>query len=231
MYVCHLHTHIMMRKTLMLSIRQMPKPWKNFFMTCAWPLFQKEPKWYIVVGICSPQTEAYSRQDDSLPNDSATIKSYQGHGGQAENLMKFVKEELMPYIRNHYRVTERSLGIGHSLGASFMMQSLINCDPFADYFFLSPNMTFGNNRLLLATQFCNYKFDRNKKRYIFFSDAGEERIGGNWTCWKPAREMVYQYLDAKQLPSNITWKRKSYFGLESSLIVSNRPSRCLSRLF
>lgn len=66
---------------------------EEFFMACAWPLFQKEPKWYIVVGICSPQTEAYSRQDDFLPNDSATIKSYQGHGGQAENLMKFVKEE------------------------------------------------------------------------------------------------------------------------------------------
>lgn len=183
---------------------------EEFFMACAWPLFQKEPKWYIVVGICSPQTEAYSRQDDFLPNDSATIKSYQGHGGQAENLMKFVKEELMPYIRNHYRVTERSLGIGHSLGASFMMQSLINCAPFTDYFFLSPNMTFGKDRKLLAAQFCNYKFDTNKNRYIFFSDAGEERIGGNWKYWKPARDIVYQYLDAKQLPSNITWKRKSY---------------------
>lgn len=68
----------------------------------------------------------------------------------------------MPYIRNHYRVTERSLGIGHSLGASFMMQSLINCAPFTDYFFLSPNMTFGKDRKLLAAQFCNYKFDTNK---------------------------------------------------------------------
>lgn len=91
-----------------------------------------------------------------------------------------------------------------------MMQSLINCAPFTDYFFLSPNMTFGKDRKLLAAQFCNYKFDTNKNRYLFFSDAGEERIGGNWKYWKPARDIVYQYLDAKQLPSNITWKRKSY---------------------
>ena len=60
---------------------------EQFFMTCAWPLFQNKYKWFIVVGICSPQTETYSRQDDFLPNDSATIKSYDGHGGHSEKLM------------------------------------------------------------------------------------------------------------------------------------------------
>lgn len=103
-------------------------------MTCAWPLFQNKYKWFIVVGICSPQTETYSRQDDFLPNDSATIKSYDGHGGHSEKLMDFVKYELIPYIRSHYRTTERSLGVGHSLGASFMMQCLMNGNPFTDYF-------------------------------------------------------------------------------------------------
>lgn len=183
---------------------------EQFFMACAWPLFQKQYKWFIVVGICSPQTESYSRQDDFLPNDSATIKSYDGHGGHSENLMKFVKYELIPYIRGHYRTTERSLGVGHSLGASFMMQCLMNCDPFTDYFFLSPNLTFGEDKLLLATQLCNYKFDVDKRRYLFFSDAGEERLPRGWKTWKPAREMVYRYLDAQQLPGNIVWKRKSY---------------------
>ena len=183
---------------------------EQFFMTCAWPLFQNKYKWFIVVGICSPQTETYSRQDDFLPNDSATIKSYNGHGGHSEKLMDFVKYELIPYIRSHYRTTERSLGVGHSLGASFMMQCLMNDNPFTDYFFLSPNLTFGNDRLMLASQFCNYKFDVNKRCYLFFSDAGEERLSHGWRAWKPAREMVYHYLDTQQLPSNIVWKRKSY---------------------
>ena len=183
---------------------------EQFFMTCAWPLFQNKYKWFIVVGICSPQTETYSRQDDFLPNDSATIKSYDGHGGHSEKLMDFVKYELIPYIRSHYRTTERSLGVGLSLGASFMMQCLMNGNPFTDYFFLSPNLTFGNDRLMLASQFCNYKFDVNKRCYLFFSDAGEERLSHGWRAWKPAREMVYHYLDTQQLPSNIVWKRKSY---------------------
>lgn len=117
---------------------------------------------------------------------------------------------MIPYIRSHYRTTERSLGVGHSLGASFMMQCLMNGNPFTDYFFLSPNLTFGNDRLMLASQFCNYKFDVNKRCYLFFSDAGEERLSHRWRAWKPAREMVYHYLDTQQLPSNIVWKRKSY---------------------
>lgn len=183
---------------------------EQFFMTCAWPLFQNKYKWFIVVGICSPQTETYSRQDDFLPSDSATIKNYDGHGGHSEKLMDFVKYELIPYIRSHYRTTDRSLGVGHSLGASFMMQCLMNGNPFTDYFFLSPNLTFGNDRLMLASQFCNYKFDVNKRCYLFFSDAGEERLSHGWRAWKPAREMVYHYLDTQQLPSNIVWKRKSY---------------------
>lgn len=181
---------------------------QEFFMVCSWPLFQERYKWFIVVGICSPQTEEYSRQDDFLPNDSATISSYDGHGGHSGDLMKFVGEELMPYIHSHYRVTARSLGIGHSLGASFMMQSLMDSDPFTDYFFLSPNMTFGRDKLLLASRFCHYTFDANKRRFLFFSDAGEERFG--WASWKPAREMVYRHLDAGQLPRNVVWRRKSY---------------------
>ncbi len=183
---------------------------EQFFMACAWPLFQNKHKWFIVVGICSPQTEKYSRQDDFLPNDSATIKSYYGHGGHSECLMKFVMDELKPYIRSHYRTTERSLGIGHSLGASFMMQCLMNGNPFTDYFFLSPNLTFGKDKLMLASQFCNYKFDVNKLCYLFFSDAGEERLSRRWEPWKSAREMVYQYLDTKQLPNNIVWQKKTY---------------------
>lgn len=63
---------------------------------------------------------------------------------------------------------------------------------------------------MLATQFYNYNFDVNKRRYFFFSDAGEERLSRGWKTWKPAREMVYRYLDTQQLPGNIVWKRKSY---------------------
>ena len=183
---------------------------EQFFMAAAMSSFQNQSKWFIVVGICSPQMMWYSRQDDFLPNDSATIRSHYGRGGHSGDLMNFVRYELMPYIRSHYRTTERSLGIGHSLGASFMMQCLMNGNPFTDYFFLSPNLTFGEDKLLLAKQFCNYKFDENRLCYLFFSDAGEERQSPRWEAWKPAREMVYRYLDARQLPANVVWQRKSY---------------------
>lgn len=188
---------------------------EQFYMECSWPVFiNPNGKSRIFVGVCSPQEDSYTRQDDFLPADSATIKSYDGHGGHSADLANFVKNELQPYIRSHYRTTGHSLGIGHSLGASFLLQCLMTNDPFTDYFFLSPNLTFGKDKLMLATQFVNYTFDKNKKRYLFFSDAGEERQRHGWKSWKPARDMVYHYLDEQHLPSNVTWKRKSYLDYE-----------------
>ena len=56
---------------------------EQFFMAAAMPSFQNQSKWFIVVGICSPQMMWYSRQDDFLPNDSATIRSHYGRGGHS----------------------------------------------------------------------------------------------------------------------------------------------------
>lgn len=126
------------------------------------------------------------------------------------DLAKFIKEELQPYIRSHYRTTEHSLGIGHSLGASFMAYALINNDPFDDYFLLSPNFAYGKDHMLLAQQFVNYQFGMDKNRFLYFSDAGEENEPYEWTAWKPARELVYAYLTSGKIPNNVVYEQKSY---------------------
>ena len=43
LYVYRLHTHITMHKTLMLSIQQMPKPWKSFSWHALGLCFKKSP--------------------------------------------------------------------------------------------------------------------------------------------------------------------------------------------
>lgn len=118
------------------------------------------------------------------------------------------EEKVVGTYKNGYVLNSNKEIVATYRNGYFMMQGLMNSNLFTDYFFLSPNLTLGKNKLLLATQFCNYKFDVNKRRYLFFSDAGEERQSRNWYAWKPAREMVYHYLDAQQLPNNIVWKRK-----------------------
>lgn len=180
-----------------------------FEMSCAYPVFLNSG-WFsegIVVGICSPQDDEYNRREDFLPNDSLTCSAYGLRKGYSDNLMRFVKEELMPYIRSHYRTTERSLAIGHSLGASFLLQCLLDYNIFDDYFIFSPNMAFGNN--LLADKFMNHSFDKTSRHYLFFSDAAEEKWQG-WEKWQAPRREVYRYIDSGVLPGNIVCRHKSY---------------------
>lgn len=180
-----------------------------FEMTCAYPVFLNNG-WFqegIVVGICSPQDMGYNRRNDFLPDDSLTCSSYNIKKGYSDNLMRFVKDELIPYIRTNYRTTEHSLAIGHSLSASFLIQCLLDYDIFDDYFIFSPNMAFGNE--MLANKFITHSFDKTSRHYIFFTDAAEERIP-NWGKWQSPRENVYRYIDSGTLPGNIVCKHKSY---------------------
>jgi predicted alpha/beta superfamily hydrolase len=184
---------------------------KQYFdMVTAMPVFVNT-NWadrFIVVGVCSPQTEKYSRQDDFVTNDSISIKNYRGHGGHCEDLALFVKNELQPYIKSHYRVTEHSLGIGHSLGASFLLEGMFSQELFDDYFAISPNMAFGKNRV--ANDFIHHDFSKPaRSEFLFLSDAAEERIP-HWENWKPAREIVYNYILQNRLPKNVTCVRTSY---------------------
>lgn len=180
-----------------------------FELASAYPIFLANG-WLsrgIVVGICSPQDEAHNRRNDFLPNDSLTCSAYKLQKGYSGNLMRFVKDELIPYIRSHYRITERNLAIGHSLGASFLLQCLLDDDIFDDCFIFSPNLAFGNQ--MLANRFVRHSFDKTSGHFLFFSGASEEHAQG-WKGWQPPREEVYGYIASKHLPDNIVCNYKSY---------------------
>ena len=66
--------------------------------------------------------------------------------GKSPDLKKFVKNELMPYVKTHYRTSGRSLGIGHSLSASFVLDAMITDDLFDDYIAISPNCAYDEYR-------------------------------------------------------------------------------------
>ena len=107
---------------------------------------------FIIVGICSPNLWDidYFRNDDYLPmplhgNNGLFQEGY--HYGHSTDLKKFVKNELMPYVATHYRTSGRSLGIGHSLSASFVLDAMVTDDLFDDYIAISPNCCYDEYRL------------------------------------------------------------------------------------
>ena len=116
---------------------------------------------FIIVGICSPNLFDinYSRNNDYLPMPLHGNKGLFKEGynyGNSPNLKKFVKNELMPYVAQNYRTSGRTLGIGHSLSASFVLDALMTDDLFDDYIAVSPNCCYDEYRL--ATDIEKYQF-------------------------------------------------------------------------
>ncbi len=158
---------------------------------------------FIIVGICSPTLWDinYSRNDDYLPmplhgNNGLFQEGY--HYGRSTDLKKFVKNELMPYVATHYRTSGRSLGIGHSLSASFVLDAMVTDDLFDDYIAISPNCAYDEYRL--ATDIENYQFKNHKvPRFIYTSMSGEIDSGPDYWGdeWKTGWERVSTFLKDK----------------------------------
>jgi|TARA_B110000240_G_C13439752_1_gene427507 predicted alpha/beta superfamily hydrolase len=175
--------------------------------------FFEEFMWkrFIVVGITSPHIEEqeYSRNNDMLPKltDKDAIKKYGSYSGNANNFLKYIKNEVFPLIEKRYRPMNKRIAVGHSLSASFVIYSLFEePDLFTDYIAISPNLAFDNNRL--ANQFINFDFNRlEKKKFLYLSNADE---GKYWNSWKPAREKVYQFLKDSLNSDKLQVVKKEY---------------------
>lgn len=164
---------------------------------------------FIVVGVVSPFLPEieYHRNNDFLPipeNITMTTPYY----GKSNEFKKFIKEELIPYVNANYNTSGRTLGIGHSLGASFILDALVTDELFEDYIAISPNFAWDNERF--ARAFMEYDFNRNKPRYIFLSMANESESTGWPTEWRPTWDKVKRFVETTNFPQYIQIKTVEY---------------------
>jgi predicted alpha/beta superfamily hydrolase len=76
--------------------------------------------------------------------------------GNAANFLKFIKEELIPFIEKNYRVTNDRTIMGSSLGGLFTLYALFNeTDLFNKYVLTSPALGWDNGLL--------YSYEKNFK--------------------------------------------------------------------
>ncbi len=99
----------------------------------------------ILVGIISQ-----NRQYEFLPKNQniETLERYEKVGGSTK-LTKSLKNEIFPYLKENYRIKQGRIGIGHSLGGTFLMQTIID-DPelFNGLILISPNFAYDNEQIL-----------------------------------------------------------------------------------
>ena len=171
-------------------------------------------KEFIIVGVCSPFIPEiyFTRNTDFLPMPIHEIGkgqfSVEGCYGRSGDLKKFLKQELMPYIEKTYNATGRKIGVGHSLGASFVLDCMITDDLFDDYIALSPNCCYDEFRV--ASDLEQYPFKNHNEPRFIFASMGSERAGFG-EKWHQGWVRASAFLsDKSNFPNNTIVSVKNY---------------------
>jgi predicted alpha/beta superfamily hydrolase len=99
----------------------------------------------IVVGIANVDRQ----RDFSFPTTAAKDKERFPTTGGSANFMRFVAEELQPYIDKMYRTTASRTIIGQSLAGLLATEFLLKRpELFTDYIIISPSLWWDNGSLL-----------------------------------------------------------------------------------
>ncbi len=169
---------------------------RDFFdLTHSLISFLNTDRQFIVVGITSPYYEStnYGRNNDMLPVPVNVDPGdfFKGHYGGNGKFAAFVREEVIPYIESNYRVTGHRICVGHSLSASFIINTIFtDAEMFDSYIALSPNFSYDGERMVTDIKNFDYSSLEHQK-FVFLSNADEGIT--YWEEWKPAREKVYTF--------------------------------------
>lgn len=124
---------------------------------------------HIVVGIRNP-----NRNYDLTPPTSDPEEDHETGMGGADEFIKFVGEELIPFINKKYPVAPYTTLAGHSFGGLFVMNTLFeNQDLFDNYIAIDPAVFWEDGAFVKKSidAFKNQKF-KNKRAYIIGAGPG-----------------------------------------------------------
>lgn len=131
------------------------------------------------MSMVSSMMEYYSQASEGIP---LIIVSIHSDDRQAEFIPKIseedvnskthllsehLKQEVIPYIEANYRTEKYKLGIGHSLGATFLLSSIFNNELIFDGIIAaSPNMELNGEQLVKAGKLF-IQNNKNASPYIY----------------------------------------------------------------
>ncbi|NVK85141.1 MAG: alpha/beta hydrolase [Cytophagia bacterium] len=99
----------------------------------------------IVVGIANVDRQ----RDFTFPTQNAQDKKDIPTSGQSEKFIKFLEQELQPFISSNYRTSEVQTLIGQSLGGLLATEILFkHPDMFDNYIIVSPSLWWNDESLL-----------------------------------------------------------------------------------
>jgi predicted alpha/beta superfamily hydrolase len=154
------------------------------------PRVERTPKMMVVAVVNT------SRGRDFSPS---TWPGYRTYTGGADDFIRFLKTELIPFIDKNYRTQAKKILVGHSLAGTFTLYTfLTQPDIFDGYIALSPCL-FWHDRFMLkkSKEFMNRYDKLDKTLYI-----AHEYTGGI------EASTMQEFVDLMQnkTPHNLRWK-------------------------
>ena len=125
----------------------------------------------IVVGI----------QNTNRTRDMTPTKTERANSGGGENFMKFIEQEVIPFVEKNYRIQPFRIFAGHSLGGLTAVYAFVTRpDLFNAYIAASPVLHWDNKYVIKrAEELFKQKRDFNKTLFITVGDEPDYMEGFN----------------------------------------------------
>ncbi|HEX5750084.1 MAG TPA: alpha/beta fold hydrolase [Archangium sp.] len=144
--------------------------------------------------------------DTVMPGDTSSrsvARSLPTAGG-ADRFLRFLEEELAPYIEAHYRTQPYRILVGHSFGGLFAVHALMNRpQSFHAYIAISPSLWWNDGELVAgALKSLERLPEQERFLYMSMGDEGDEML-------KPIQQLAATLEQAR--PARLAW-RYAYLG-------------------
>lgn len=122
----------------------------------------------IVVGVSN-----VDRVRDYTPSPSAKTPERYPNAGGSERYLRFIRDEVVPYVEKNYRTMPYRVLAGHSLGGLCVMSCLAS-DPdlFSAYVAISPSIGWNDRELFPRIEEL-LRGPKSLKKFVFLSCANE----------------------------------------------------------
>ncbi|MFC1726637.1 alpha/beta hydrolase [candidate division KSB1 bacterium] len=149
----------------------------------------------IVIGILNTD-----RRRDFTPTK---IKRHRSGGG-ADKFIKFLKEELIPYVENTYRTGGKKILFGHSLGGLLTTYTFLTVpETFDAYIASSPSFTWDDRIIFKTAENTFQKPFLIKKTFLFY-------VGSNDMQDYPEASQRFAEMLEQKAPQKLKWEFKLY---------------------
>jgi predicted alpha/beta superfamily hydrolase len=118
----------------------------------------------IVIGIAN----GVLTRSHNLTPMSSVPKEMQEGGGGADDFLRFITDEVAPWVEQRYRTEPFRILIGHSYGGLFAMHTLLTRpDAFNAYLALDPSLWYDRQALVTSVPAALRKLDQGRFRYLY----------------------------------------------------------------